>query len=348
MVVVCHTIVLYVNLSIMKKTASTFILLLLFASLFAQKPYRGAEVFSKKKVLYGKFEMRMKMIKASGMLSTFYTIEHGSEDGKTYWAELDIEVLGKDNAEIMSTNIFTNDENGSLLHSPEEIHLDYSLADDFHTFTLEWTPNYIAWFVDGVEYRRETGDVVNDLDFPQGYRFNAWISSSPGWVGPIDRDALPRYQYVDWIEYSRYNASSEDFTLEWRDDFNNFNTLRWSKAEWTFDGNEVDFIEENAFLEDGNLVLAITDPDPPVSVSEKIIKSNFSAKYTPNTKQLEISCLEEGDHKIQLCDVSGKVLLSKQFSTPSISFPCSNIQQGLYIICVHTKGLWSGQKIVID
>jgi beta-glucanase (GH16 family) len=140
----------------MKKTASTFLLLLLVTSIFAQKPYRGAEVFSKEKVLYGKFEMHMKMIEGSGMLSTFYTIRQGSELDENYWAELDIEVLGKNNAEVMSTNIITDDESGNLVHSEKQIHLDYSLADDFHTFTLEWTPYYLAWFIDGEEYRRDS------------------------------------------------------------------------------------------------------------------------------------------------------------------------------------------------
>ncbi len=234
----------------MKKTITLLAILICTASLFAQKPYRGAEVFSKEKVLYGKFEMHMKMIEGSGMLSTFYTIKQDDP----YWAELDIEVLGKNNAEIMSTNIFTDGVGGNLVSSPQEIHLDYSLADDFHTFTLEWTPNYVAWFIDGVELRRETGDVVNHLDIPQGYRFNSWISCSPGWVGPIDRDALPKYQYIDWIEYYSYNESSEDFTLEWRDDFDSFNTTRWAKAQWTFDCNEVDFVTENSFIEENTKI----------------------------------------------------------------------------------------------
>ena len=243
----------------MKSTALMLIVLLLSASLFAQKPYRGGEVYSKGKVLYGKFEMRMKMIKGSGMLSTFYTIEHNSRTSD-YWGEIDIEVLGKSEAQIMSTNIFFNGENGVLNHSEQQIPLDYSLADDFHVFTLEWTPDYIAWFIDGAELRRKTGDVVKHMNVPQEYRFNAWISSTPAWVGVIDESAMPAYQYVDWVEYSRYDEVTQKFIKQWRDDFNGFNPLRWKKGNWTFDGNEVDFIEENVYVENGHLVLVITDP----------------------------------------------------------------------------------------
>ncbi|MDO6760005.1 family 16 glycosylhydrolase [Tamlana sp. 2_MG-2023] len=250
----------------MKQSVFTLIFLMCISSLFAQKPYRGGEVYSHESVLYGKFEMRMKMIKGSGMLSTFYTIKHFPKTGNPYWGEIDIEVLAKDNAQIMSTNIFINDADGNWIHDEKQIHLDYSLADDFHVYTLEWTPNYIAWFIDGVEQRRQTGEFVDHMTVPQEYRLNAWISSTPAWVGEIDEDAMPAYQYVDWIEYSSYNEATQDFTKQWRDNFYWFNALRWKKGNWTFDGNEVDFVEENAYIENGHLILAITDPTPPLYI----------------------------------------------------------------------------------
>ncbi|WP_405293206.1 family 16 glycosylhydrolase [Algibacter sp. Ld11] len=245
----------------MTKPVLTFILLFFYATLFAQKPFLGGEVYSKETVLYGKFEMRMKMIKGSGMLSTFYTIKHFPKSSNPYWGEIDIEVLGKKDAQIMSTNLFNNDVDGKWISSEKQIPLSYSLADDFHVFTLEWTPSYIAWFIDGIEYRRKTGAFVKHMDVPQEYRFNAWISSSPEWVGVIDIEAMPAYQYVDWIEYSSYNESTQNFTKQWRDDFYWLNPMRWTKGNWTFDGNQVDFVEENVYIENGNLVLAITDPN---------------------------------------------------------------------------------------
>ena len=43
------------------------------------KPYKGAEVYSLESVLYGRMEMRMRMIRGSGLLSTFFTYKNGSE-----------------------------------------------------------------------------------------------------------------------------------------------------------------------------------------------------------------------------------------------------------------------------
>lgn len=331
----------------MKKTATTLVLLLFFVSLFAQKPYRGAEVYSTGKVLYGKFEMRMKMIKASGMLSTFYTIQQGTTGNSSYWGELDIEVLGKDNAQIMSTNIFADNGSGGLKYSEQQILRDYSLAEDYHTYTLVWTPLYVSWSIDGVELRRETGAIVNQMNVAQGYRFNAWISSTPAWVGPIDKTSFPRYQYVDWIEYSSYNSATQGFTKQWRDDFDSFNIGRWSKAQWTFSGNEVDFIKENVFIENGKLVLAITDPSVPLSIPEKKNDDSLIALYISESNEILITGLDGGDYRTQLYDMTGKVLFSKEFNTESFSIPCSNFTKGVYVIAVKNKGEWFKQKIMI-
>ena len=46
--------------------------------------------------------------------------------------------------------------------------------------------------------------------------------------------------------------------LDWTDDFDSFDSSRWAKGNWTFDGNLVDFDPANAVVQDGTLILAIT------------------------------------------------------------------------------------------
>lgn len=223
------------------------------------KQYKGAEIYSNESWKYGRMEMRMKMAKGSGILSTFFTYKNGSEVSGAFWEEIDIEVFGKENAEKIQTNIITGNPKtySEKVHSP-----GYSMGDDFHTYVVEWTPNYVAWFIDGVEIWRTTGGQVYSLTNPQSFRFNIWASSSPEWVGPFSDNVLPAYQFVNWITYSSYTpgagANGSDFTFQWKDDFDSFNTSRWSKANWTFDGNLVDFAPENVVVKDGMLVLAIT------------------------------------------------------------------------------------------
>ncbi|UUA71685.1 family 16 glycosylhydrolase [Cellvibrio sp. QJXJ] len=228
------------------------------ANLASAKAYKGAEIYSNDSVLYGRFEMRMQVAKGSGILSTFFTYKNGSEVGNTFWEEIDIEVFGKNNATEWQSNIILGSSRPTL--HVEQVHsLTQSLGDAYHTYVLEWTPDYVAWFLDGVEVRRITGtSTVTSLTNAQSLRFNLWSSESAEWVGPWDPSILPVYQFINYIDYQAYNATTKTFEGGWRDDFNSFDSSRWGKANWSFDTNRVDFAPENVVVKDGILVLAMT------------------------------------------------------------------------------------------
>ncbi len=240
----------------------SILLLALCASLAANvataKSYKGAEIYSNQSYLYGRYEMRMRVAKASGVLSTFFTYKNGSEVGNTFWEEIDIEIFGKNNATQWQSNVILGSSRPTI-HT-EQLHTaPQSLADAYHTYVLEWTPDYVAWFVDGEEVRRITGtSTVTSLTNAQSLRFNLWSSESVEWVGAWDDSVLPVYQFINYIDYKSYNATTKNFEGGWRDDFDTFDTGRWSKATWSFDMNRVDFAPENALVKNGILVLALT------------------------------------------------------------------------------------------
>ncbi|WP_437322643.1 family 16 glycosylhydrolase [Sorangium sp. So ce381] len=229
-------------------------LALAFSSTAAAKPYKGAEVYSSQSYLQGRIEMRMRMSRGSGILSTFFTYKNGSEMSGAFWEEIDIEVFGKDNARSWQSNIITG--MGTKVTSEAVHNAGVSLADAYHTYALEWTPDYVAWSIDGREIKRTTGAQVTSLKNPQSFRFNTWSSDATEWVGAFDDSALPQHQFVNWIKYYRYNNGN--FELAWQDDFNSLDSTRWSKGDWTFDGNRVDFDPQNVTVKDGTLVLSLT------------------------------------------------------------------------------------------
>ncbi|WP_437892885.1 family 16 glycosylhydrolase [Sorangium sp. So ce124] len=229
-------------------------LALAFSSTAAAKPYKGAEVYSSQSYLQGRIEMRMRMSRGSGILSTFFTYKNGSEMSGAFWEEIDIEVFGKDNARSWQSNIITG--MGTRTTSEQVHNAGVSLADAYHTYALEWTPDYVAWSIDGREIKRTTGAQVTALKNPQSFRFNTWSSDATEWVGAFDDSALPQHQFVNWIKYYRYNNGN--FELAWQDDFNSLDSTRWSKGDWTFDGNRVDFDPQNVTVKDGTLVLSLT------------------------------------------------------------------------------------------
>jgi len=321
------------------------LLLILFHNVLnAQKPYRGAEVYSKEQVQYGRFTISMKMVDGSGMLSTFFTMKGNSNDPGVLWEEIDIEVMGKENATIMGTNIITGGLNGSLNHHGQDIGTGLLLADEYHTYTLEWTPEYVAWFINGTEYRRETGGVIKDLLSPHTYRFNAWISCSQPWAGSIDVSKLPQHQYIDWIEYYSYDLGV--FNFEWRDDFDTFDWQRWSKAQWTFECNEVIFVPQNANIVDGKLVLSITDPSVSTRYPNYNQKTGLTITHNDELNFLEITTETDGQKEVRIFDLQGRVVASTQFSGTHLIFQCNHIKPGVYLLNVQSDQISHRLKIM--
>jgi hypothetical protein len=230
-------------------------------SMISAKIYKGAEIYApdNQAVTYGRFEMRMMAAKGSGTLSTFFLYKNGSETRAFPWEEIDVEIKGKDNGDYMQSNIITGIGGNQL---SEQLHGPSGYADAFHTFVVEWTPGKVVWKVDGNTVRTTEGGQADLLTSPMSYRFNIWAANSVGWVGAFNPDILPVYQFVNWISYESYTPDAgpggSDFTPEWRDDFDTFNTSRWGRANWTFDANLTDFSPANVVVQDGMLVLALT------------------------------------------------------------------------------------------
>lgn len=231
--------------------------------------YYGAELheLDEFQTEYGKYEARMKMAATSGTVSSMFLYQNGSEQASAErWVEIDIEVLGKNPSEFQS-NIITG-KAGAQIQSDTKHQLSPAADQGFHTYGIEWTPNYVRWTVDDVEVRKtvkgqnDSKNQVANLIGPQGLRFNLWISSDPGWVGNLNPNELPRFQYINWIKAYSYTPGTgpngSDFTLKWTDNFDSFDDSHWGKGSWTFDKNLVDFNPNNIFIKNGMLVLALT------------------------------------------------------------------------------------------
>jgi len=226
-------------------------------SLFG-KAYKGAEYRTKDAFTYGRFETRMKTAGKEGMLASFFTYHEITST--TEWNEIDIEILGR-YANDVQFNPITKGQVNHVHHS----YTDFNPALDYHDYAFEWTPDYVAWFIDGVEVHRQTGDHIKTLDLPQKLMMNVWNPDQPNWVGAWSDNILPAFSYYDWIKYSSYTPGTGDygtnsnFTLQWVDNLDGFDSTRWEKATHTFGGNNCDFIPENIIFKDGKMILALTN-----------------------------------------------------------------------------------------
>lgn len=103
------------------------------------KPYKAAEIFTHDAEMYGKYVIRMRAAKGSGIISNFFLWKDGSELPEVFWEEVDVEVFGKDNAMSWQSNIISG--LGERDTSEETHQHSHSFGDAYNTFTLEWSPD---------------------------------------------------------------------------------------------------------------------------------------------------------------------------------------------------------------
>jgi len=240
----------------------SFLIIVLFFSLliplFSQS-YRGAELRTHESFTYGRFEARYKAAWGTGVLSNFFTY-HDFSSCCNEWNEIDFEILGRYDDDVQTTTITP----GQRIQN-SHTQLNFSPTDSFYTYAFEWTPDYVAWFVDGKEIYRQTGEHISTLEYGQKLMMNIWAAEWESWVGEWNVELLPFFAYYDWAAYYTYNPGTGDygtdnnFSFSWRDDFDSYDSGRWGRGTHTWSGNRVRFTEENVVYKDGKMILCLTD-----------------------------------------------------------------------------------------
>lgn len=241
------------------------------------KTYKGAELRTRTAVRYGRFEVRLQSTAGSGVISSFFTFvsEYTGVEG---WNEIDLEWLGRYDDRVQFNTITPGQVNHDYMYF-----LGYNPNTELHEYAFEWTPVAVIWFVDGVQVFQQSypaDSTILALNRDQKIMMNIWPSGSTSWAGDFNAQILPVYAYYDWVKYYAFTpgqgnaGTNNDFTLDWTDNFDNFDSNRWEKATHTFDGNLCDFITQNCVFINGFMILCLTDAiatgfhgDPPVSLT---------------------------------------------------------------------------------
>ncbi|MCQ2209973.1 MAG: family 16 glycosylhydrolase [Paludibacteraceae bacterium] len=225
-----------------------------------QYKYYGAELYTRESFMYGRFEAKMKMAYAPGCVNSMFLYYNDSyRGGDIVWNEIDIEVIGKYKSAFQS-NIITGKAEAKVT-SEKMYALANPIDSEYHVYRIDWTPNYVAWYLDDLLVRKT--QVTNDnkaqvsaLVKKQSLRFNLWASNSQSWVLKLNPNKLPIEQRIDYVKVYDYDTETNTFTEKWTDEFDSFNSSRWLKGNW---GMElVTESPSNIVIENGEIVLKLT------------------------------------------------------------------------------------------
>ena len=165
--------------------------------------YRGAELRTHESYLYGKFEARYKPAQGEGLVSSFFT--YNDDNPNTPWSEIDIEILGVYD-HVVDFNTITWGQKSHI----RQHYVPFNPHEDFHIYGFEWTPEYVAWFIDGDEVYRQSGEHIDSIHYSQKIMMNIWNPVYEDWVGSWNPEILPRFSYYDYVSYSAYTPGEGD------------------------------------------------------------------------------------------------------------------------------------------
>lgn len=157
---------------------------------------------------YGKFEMRAKLPQGKGTWPAFWMMPTKSAYGS--WpasGEIDImEFVGYSPYYSYNTvhNKSFNGGNGMQKGSPTKVD---GLSEEFHTFCLEWLPDKMIFYTDGVESftydPHEYADTVTSDQWPYDQEFYMILNFAWGgnWGGAqgVDESCLPQKYQIDYV-----------------------------------------------------------------------------------------------------------------------------------------------------
>lgn len=184
---------------------------------YGESAYTSARITTKDKFefQYGKIEARMRLPFGQGIWPAFWMLgENISEVSWPACGEIDImEMVGGQGRENTVHGTVFWDHNGSNADYGQPYTLPSGIfADTFHLFSVEWTPQTIRWFVDGIQF-----NVIDITPAPLSEFHNDFfvilnVAVGGNWPGSPDASTLfPQQMEVDYV---RMYKGIESFTIE--------------------------------------------------------------------------------------------------------------------------------------
>ncbi len=92
--------------------------------------------------------------------------------------------------------------------------------NDYHTFTVEWEPNLITWYVDGIQYHQaEPSDVPGPWVFEKPFFLLLNFAIGGNFGGPVDPGTtFPQEYAVDYVRVYQGPDTAERFETSFTDD----------------------------------------------------------------------------------------------------------------------------------
>ena len=192
-----------------------------------KKSYTSGRISTQnlKTFTYGRFEVKAKVPKGQGYLPAFWLMANDENEYGQWprFGEIDcMEVMGQDTKKLYGTIHYGNPHAESqgtyTIEDGKE-----SFSDGFHTFTCDWEPGKITWYVDGKKYHEESnwhsttegqGTLTYPAPFDQPFYIILNLAVGGSWVGnPNEETSFVDNPFVvDYVRVYQKDSYDENVT----------------------------------------------------------------------------------------------------------------------------------------
>ncbi|WP_035560811.1 carbohydrate-binding protein [Hymenobacter sp. IS2118] len=167
-----------------------------------------------KQFTYGRIEARIKMPMGQGLWPAFWMLGANIDQPAFAWPKCgEIDVMEHVNADNIAFGTIHWDNNGRVYFSGTTTFTQ----NDYHNYTVEWTPTAIKWFVDGVKFHEANiANGVNNTDeFQRPFFLLLNLAVAGDFPGQtVDNSKFPATMFVDYVRVSQLTNAPAPRTLQ--------------------------------------------------------------------------------------------------------------------------------------
>ena len=160
---------------------------------------------------YGRMEARIKGPVGAGTWGAFWMLGADIDERRWPWCgEIDVtELVGKD--PLLNYGYLHGLLSGGFGGRGQTVEMPKGFADEYHTYAIDWFPDQIDWYVDGVLFGSQQ-KVDRDWVFDHEFYLVMNLAMGGNLGGPIKSDLNQARMSFDWIRFSTINGLGEVIT----------------------------------------------------------------------------------------------------------------------------------------